>query len=315
MHSAKPADAYQCYFVRPVISTEMYADYKSLILLKYKNDCKAQRLSLSLSRPTPGSLRAECATLCKYRFDKKDQQILRNFFGQHDNQKAYIQAIEGFDIDKFKPLLNFINGKTGDTDQKNIELLAWLLDIQPRPYRNDFPYENIDPNTEPPQDESKITVDDVGLKQEVNQQPTRLGLLGAVDARNDNVTKTFLLNRRRVIVSVLIIVLITSAVIGLWRAGIPAGSCMYWAGDHYQLVACDKKMDNVLVIAAERSMLKDFKKITREDTITEKALGHIWYSKINNVVEYFTADGYHPLQVHYHLKPLTRYIIQQHIRQ
>ena len=119
----------------------MFPDYKSHILLKYKSWQNAQRLSPLLSQPTPGSLRTECANLCQERFDKKDEQILKAFFGPHENQKSYIKAIEKFDASKFKPLLNFLIEKTADPEPKNIELLAWLMDVQPRPFQPNYSYE------------------------------------------------------------------------------------------------------------------------------------------------------------------------------
>jgi hypothetical protein len=43
-------------------------------------------------------------------------------------------SIRKFDTDKFKPLGNFIKRNTADTEDKNVELLAWLIGYEPRPY-------------------------------------------------------------------------------------------------------------------------------------------------------------------------------------
>jgi len=288
----------------------MYADYTSFVLSKYKNGCKEQQLSPNLSNPTPGNLRAECVIVCGQRFDSNDQRILRTFFGQHNNQKAYIHAIEVFDVDQFKPLSNYIAGKTKGTKEKNIELLAWLIDVQPRPYRDDFSYLNT--NTQPAINKNNVTAKDTVVSLEISQAPNVRGLFAVTDARNNYTAGKAFLNKHSIVIAVLVLLMFLGSY-WLWNSYKHSGGCMYWADDHYELVDCDKKMGKILVVAADNNLLSNFRKITRKDTITAKALGHVWYSKINNEIEYFTADGYHPVMVRYHLKPLTQYIIQQHL--
>lgn len=61
--------------------------------------------------------------------------MLRSFLEKPDNEDISESAIRRFDPDKFKPLNNFLKKGT-NTDLKNIELLAWLIDFRPRPYSN-----------------------------------------------------------------------------------------------------------------------------------------------------------------------------------
>ena len=89
--------------------------------------------------------------------------------------------------------------------------------------------------------------------------------------------------------------------------------CMYWAGDHYQQIPCNQKMGETLVIALDTEKLNSFKKITRQDTITQTDIGRIWYIKLNNKVEFFTASGNYPLDPTLRLKPVTDYIISKYI--
>lgn len=283
----------------------MFADYKSHIFLKYKRWRDAQSLSLLLTQPTPGNLRAECVNLCRERFDKKDQEILRSFFGPYENQKAYTRAIAEFDVDKFRPLLNFITERTADTELKNIELLAWLVDVQPRPFQPGYPYEKLP--IEPVKNEDKKNTDNAEVSPIVESE-----VVGSITVMPDIETRSVFFGKRRIFIAALLLLFITVSVYLLWK-GMPIGGCMYWTGDHYETVACDKKIDNVTVIAADSDKLQHFKKITRPDTITLGALGHVWYSKMNNKIEFFTADGNHPIQMQYHLKPLTRYMVEKHI--
>jgi hypothetical protein len=88
---------------------------------------------------------------------------------------------------------------------------------------------------------------------------------------------------------------------------------MYWAKDHFQPIPCTQKVPNTLVVALDTVKVKNFKRITRPDTITNRAKGSVWYSKIDNEIEFFTADGEHPVVIGRRLKPITDYIIDKYI--
>src|SRR5205085_535690 len=98
----------------------------------------------------------------------------------------------------------------------------------------------------------------------------------------------------------------------LWKT--PEQSCMYWSDDHFERISCNQKKKLVLVIAFDSVRYHDFKKITKQDTITYAAIGHVWYSKKDNELEYYTSDGYHPVRVTDHLKPITAHIIDTHLK-
>lgn len=57
-----------------------------------------------------------------------------------------------------------------------------------------------------------------------------------------------------------------------------------------------------------------FRRITKPDTITSKAKGYVWYSKIGGKLEYYTSDGVHPLYTDKELKKLTDYMIEKPIK-
>ncbi|MGE9310792.1 hypothetical protein ACLOAU_04080 [Niabella sp. CJ426] len=58
---------------------------------------------------------------------------MKSFFECPLNEELHPSRIKRFDIDKFKPLQNFLK-KPVNTREKNIELLAWLIDFKFRPY-------------------------------------------------------------------------------------------------------------------------------------------------------------------------------------
>lgn len=109
--------------------------YRADIWQFYQNKKNSGELSLNLKHPTAAKLRNECLLLFRKGLDKSDYRMLRSFLERPDNEEIYESAIRRFDPDKFKPLNNFLKKDT-NTDEKNIELLAWLIDFRPRPYSN-----------------------------------------------------------------------------------------------------------------------------------------------------------------------------------
>ena len=119
----------------------MFADYQNQVILAYQMKFDANALSPHLMRPTPAKLKDECLAICQERYMKKDEQFLRSFFEPREDKAGYMLAIKSSDTDKFKPLCNFLKNNTISTSDKNIELLAWLIGFEPRPYQIDRKYE------------------------------------------------------------------------------------------------------------------------------------------------------------------------------
>jgi hypothetical protein len=92
-----------------------------------------------------------------------------------------------------------------------------------------------------------------------------------------------------------------------------SGNCMYWHEDHYEPVSCNQKIPHARVIALDTVKLKNFRKITRPDTLTYEAMGKVWYCKINGKLEFYTSDGEHPVVFGRELKAITIYIIDKYI--
>jgi len=44
------------------------------------------------------------------------------------------------------------------------------------------------------------------------------------------------------------------------------------------------------------------------------AIGYVWYVKLNGTIEFYTAEGYHPVRRELRLLPITLYMINKHIR-
>ena len=109
-------------------------DYIKLVKAAYYKKQANNELSPLLARSTPANIRQECLNVYKERYDRKDEQVLRAFFGPAESGKQILQTIEKFETEKFKPLDNYLKGNTEKTDDKNLGLLAWLIDFQYRPF-------------------------------------------------------------------------------------------------------------------------------------------------------------------------------------
>ena len=86
--------------------------------------------------------------------------------------------------------------------------------------------------------------------------------------------------------------------------------CMYWNGKEYVPEDCGQPKDDLIAIDPKK--IANFKKITKPDTIS--SVRGIWYSKYQNEVEFFTADGINP-ENGKSLNPLTDHILYKYTNQ
>lgn len=312
----------------------MFADYQKQVLLTYHEKKMANQLSPNLINTTPGRLREECMAVFAARYDHHhDEKILRQFFGHREDAAAYMRAITNLKAEKFKPLDNFLKGGTSVTQEKNIELLAWLTDFKPRPYAWDRSYAESEKSQvseagkmnfpgrivkEEKQGEERkgpsvITTPGIpaGTKNELpghNAGETHdqavFRLLRNKTSRNFRLRNT----------AVLILLLCASggAIFWIWNAKKSQEQCMCWAGDHYRSISCREKLPGSEILGMDSLQMAQFRKITRPDTLSQRSLGHVWYSKIDGDVEFYTAGGFHPIHRERRLKPLTIYILNKY---
>lgn len=118
-----------------LVDLKRIEDYKQEVILAYKKRKDEGSLPLNLQYHTPANLRKECLAVFHKRYSKKDEETFKLLLDEERNSaEEYFKKIQITSADKFKPLDNFLKGNTGDTKVKNIELLAWLIDFQPRPH-------------------------------------------------------------------------------------------------------------------------------------------------------------------------------------
>jgi hypothetical protein len=265
--------------------------YKELVLREYRTKRDKKVLYEGLMHPSPARLKDACKRACAERYERRDERTLNDFLGKGNDQASFLKAIAGVEIDKFRPLGNFIKQETGEPAPNVIELLAWLIDFQDRPFDYGKKY---------------------FLEEPVGTVET--GVSGGLPEVEVIVRRPF---RRWYgwVGLMLVICLGVGGYLIFGKRPIVLGPqrCMYWAEDHFEQVDCGKKMEGVQVIALDSERLVRFRKITRQDTITYQSIGHVWYVRVNGGYEFYTSDGVYPTDPRVRLRPLTAYIIKNHL--
>jgi hypothetical protein len=300
--------------------------YIKLVFRTYQLLRSTPEFSPALKQPTPASIRKECLTVYKERPDRKDEPVLRSFFGPAAANGSFLTPIENFPTEKFKAFSNYLKGIALSTEDKNVELLAWLIDFPHRPYRygmdvilsekekailnsDDKVGEKVSQEMEAAADDKS---DDILGQSQRNELENNIAIttheqvpvvpINAVSEKRTG-KKSVTIDKRWLIIGVALFVSIFS--IGIYWFYDKSGNCMYWTGDHYERIDCDEDNNDKVLFNEER--WKNFRKITDLSTITEKSIGVVHYFGNKNR-EFFTSGGKHPIETTRHLRVMTRYI-------
>lgn len=305
----------------------LFIDYQQLVVHAYERKKVNNNLPHGLQHLTPANLKEECEKRCGKNLSKRDEKVIRDFCGDMDESRTCPAIIQRYDTDKFKPLVNFLKGKSDKTSSKNIELLAWLIDFPGRPWELGKTYSGDESENLPLSDTilESISLADPGENDRdiisgipeipaplVDLNEKRIGDKEKAGNQEIKVKST-----RRLMAAVMLSLVLGTGGMWLWKEMKQgthlSGGCMYWNEDHYEAIDCNKKIPNFRVIALDTAKLKNFKKITTPDTITYLARGWVWYSKINGKIEFYTSGGEHPVSLDHRLKPITNYMIDKYI--
>lgn len=113
----------------------MFGAYELEVLAEYLEKRDRGEFLTNLTHPTPGRLRDESVSVFDKRYLKKDDMALRSFFDpKEETEEGFRLAVKRCEADSFRRLNTVMKEGAGNTDAKNIELLAWLIDFKPRPY-------------------------------------------------------------------------------------------------------------------------------------------------------------------------------------
>jgi hypothetical protein len=323
----------------------LFIDYTKRVLKTYEEKRNNNLLSQLLMDPTTANIKQECLNVYIERVErgeKVEENTLRGFFSVPPAGKDFAYLIKKCKPDKFRPLQSLIKREIKKPTQVNVELLAWLIDFIPRPlslaqkvlgntnenFGSGSP--TIDPKEVKPKADSEQNNLDEGkeLISTSNAASTGDTLQKRIDdvsvTKREDAVNFSHKNPNKSIIGVaigLIIVVFLGVAYIIWQQErdkqkaleIVNTGCMYWAEDHYEAMPCNEERKNRLKLPMDPERIKNFKRILREDTITERSIGKIYYIKIDGRIEYYTTGGNHPVDVTRTLKPLSPYMFEKYL--
>lgn len=282
-------------------------DYKKGIKAKYE-EAKTGEFSGFLLNPSPAELKNLYLLLLDKGSNKLDQEIMDRFFGISDKSSKQKQ-IENFEVDKLRPISNFLKGKTKMTRPINLDVMAVLVDFNPRPFRKFMS----------------------GNKEELIAELTAVVAINEIEKKEERVAEEDKKEKtifeefkkksvsRRVTFAVLPLFVFGAAGYGVKNIFFPDKNCMIWSKTHYEAVEYDKVKDTAEVSPYNQEILDNFKKITVCDTTIffkngDRDMPLVWYGKAldKKEYEYFNQSGLHP-ETGKTLKPISKYIIGKYI--
>jgi hypothetical protein len=334
----------------------MFEDYTKGTITEYKNEVlKAylkkkgdHELPSDLESPSPSQLRDYSLYVLVNRYAKEDEQMLKSFFDPENKYHDLENSIRKFDLEKFKSLIKFLNRGSKTTSDKNIKLLAWLIDFgsydkwrrnRPTPglekdksIADSKSATNLDLPT--PQEEVKVnagiereviisadntienaenkgiekTINDREKTDEIASQEMKLSKVEESKGRMETSPKK---GYKKWMLYTITAAAIAGSTYLFSKNSNPG--CMYWANDRYQPISCTERVGDTAIIALDTFKVAHLRKINRPDTLTQNALGKVWYVKINvDSTEFYTAGGFHPIYTAKKLKPVTEYILNKY---
>ncbi len=278
----------------------MQGDYIDAIKRAYRNMAALYPRFSKLSRV---GLKDHCRAICEERFNQRDEVILRTFFGAADGQKGYLRTIGNCSADRFRPLVSILKGETDNPRQEYLEVLAWMFDIQPRPYNDKADYTNV-------AIEQKVSdsVSNPGstIPVATNDHNFPIHDGNGNDIENESIPSEKLEWPRKVIAIVMLVVIAGLTVFAFLKSGKKSGECMYWAGDHFEPTFCIQRGGDTIVVAMDANRLRNFRRIKDTSSITENSIGKVWYRIKEGEFEFYTSHGKHPIDIQINVRKLTK---------
>lgn len=288
-------------------------EYKKAIKAKYEIE-KSGDYSKYLISPTQANLRKLCWERFRENSNTDDLYTFQTFFDFEFSTAKKNQLKE--QTDKLKPIRAFFIGKTESPTDETIDFAAILVDFEFRPYRK---FENKAGSTNEQSIGYVFDSGEVNANIEKEVKVSEGENNGFMPVKNEEVPpgknkvfeKLFNKSKPALITTGIIFCLIAATI---YFAFIKK-SCMQWSEDHYEIVDCNYKSTSNLneIIALNRDLL-DFRKVKVCDTTTcfnKNGNAFIWYSKSNNIVEFFNTHGNHPIN-HKPLRAVTPHIFKKY---
>ncbi len=280
-----------------------FKDYKKAIQSHYEI-AKKGPYSEYLINASPAQLRDLSLHICNKPISKKDEEIFKSFFETKPTE-TLTKSIEKVSIDKFKPIISFLKGETNTENGTRVEMAAILIDFEPRPYTV-FPTK---PQTQVPVEETNQNEKTIEIQTTTNSTTLKI---------NPETPAIIPIPKKSIKNKLVIGSLALLSLFGAKQLLFKEKQCMKWCGNHYETVHCTTQAK----ASASYEIIKPYdddeyqrKKLNVCDTTTF-FMGNkpkVWYSKKNNIVEFFNIDGYNP-ENGVELRQITHYIIEKYVK-
>lgn len=320
-----------------------FEDYKKAVILAYENKKKEGTLPHNLLHHTDASLKKECLQEFLSRYLPKDNETFKDIFGRAETKEDYYNIIDQSRASLLRPLNNFLRRGTDGTHKRYFEMLAWLIDFEPRPFIGGDPYKLAKTTNNPPvkaperlplpepipekiveqDDESNDKIPEKETEQNYSTEkiltntpiddpivPTN-SVKGGKSNKLLKQLRSFckpITDRPKIFLGLLVIVI---SILGLYFIFRPVK--MYWDKFEYKTIAFYEHVNGAFTVPLDTLQLNNQRKIRDWSIITRNSIGIVHYSKINNKVEFFTIGGTNPEDTTRRLLPLTEYIYEKYV--
>ncbi len=274
-----------------------------------------------LNNPSLALLRDFCLSKCNEGLNNLDNDIFRKYFGKEDDLG---KLIYNYDTNQFKAIESFLKGRNKKTSIENLNLIAILIDFNPRPFNEFIKQGSKTPVIENNNKLEGIKTDSIIEKNDEKEiestDAIKKTIINPVHTIEKKINKSWF-KKNQIKSSLLLIGIIT---IGFFAFVFFTNTknCIQWNKDHYEEVDCNttnQKMNFALsnpIIKKDQNLYDNFKKITVSDTTTffnKDGSPKVWYGKsFNGTHECFTMPGLHP-ETGETLKKISQRIIDKHL--
>lgn len=286
---------------------DTFITYKKEIKAKYEQEKTGSNANFLLN-PTTGNIRNLAILVFEEITNENDLKIFEKFMG-FEYKISAIQNIK-IETEKFKPLGTFLKGQTELSNYNAADMLAVILNFNPRPYRNFIKKNSSETDIIKEVNSEKEQECSTTIPQEINE-------IVVTKTRSESTNKK---KKRGVLLGISAGILALSASVFHNVKNTTEKNCMIWNIDHYESVDCDNIKQGFtysILVPSDEKLLNNFRKIEVDSTtlfFDGKNQPLIWYGKnANKQYEYFTHYGIHP-ETGKTLKPITNFIINKHIK-
>jgi hypothetical protein len=263
-------------------------------------------------------IREHCIERIESGVEPNDRRALSDFLKMKADDHDYLTAINATDADYFQGLLQFLKKPSRNPASTTVELLSWLIHFPARPYSTYLEYGGNQPITveeelilyNEQKDQRDISDSDV----EQPEIPAPQIVIGEAERdppvqpvskdTGPNGTGSKIIGKPWLIgVSVILIGVL------IWRFTAKDNECMYWNDDHYVATSCSVPRLDTPLIKFDEKKLRGFRRIKKVDTLTAYSVNKLWWVRVGDSIELYTAGGKHPLYGDKKLKLVTDYVV------